>query len=121
MLINQGMVALMQRDPGTSGQARRAAQLFGAAETVRSGPGASSTRVLAPLVCEATRAATAALGASKFQAEFTSGQRLHRGHAIALGSVNRRTCLFISDRTVDNHVRTILNRLGFNSRAQIAV
>lgn len=28
--------------------------------------------------------------------------------------------LFISERTVDSHVRSILNRLGFNSRAQIA-
>ena len=28
--------------------------------------------------------------------------------------------LFISERTVDSHVRTILNKLGFNSRAQIA-
>jgi DNA-binding NarL/FixJ family response regulator len=28
--------------------------------------------------------------------------------------------LFISERTVDGHVRGILNKLGFNSRAQIA-
>jgi DNA-binding NarL/FixJ family response regulator len=28
--------------------------------------------------------------------------------------------LFISERTVENHVRSILNKLGFNSRAQIA-
>jgi DNA-binding NarL/FixJ family response regulator len=28
--------------------------------------------------------------------------------------------LFISERTVDSHVRGILNKLGFNSRAQIA-
>jgi DNA-binding NarL/FixJ family response regulator len=27
---------------------------------------------------------------------------------------------FISERTVDRHVRSILNKLGFNSRAQIA-
>jgi len=28
--------------------------------------------------------------------------------------------LFISERTVGSHVRSILNKLGFNSRAQIA-
>jgi DNA-binding NarL/FixJ family response regulator len=28
--------------------------------------------------------------------------------------------LFISERTVDSHVRSILDKLGFNSRAQIA-
>src|SRR5207237_4294829 len=28
--------------------------------------------------------------------------------------------LFISERTVDSHVRSILNKLGANSRAQIA-
>ncbi|MBO0837861.1 MAG: helix-turn-helix transcriptional regulator, partial [Actinobacteria bacterium] len=28
--------------------------------------------------------------------------------------------LFISERTVDSHVRSILNKLGFQSRAQIA-
>jgi DNA-binding NarL/FixJ family response regulator len=28
--------------------------------------------------------------------------------------------LFISERTVDSHVRNILNKLGFGSRAQIA-
>jgi len=41
---------------------------------------------------------------------------------IADGLTNRQigARLFISERTVDSHVRSILNKLGFNSRAQIA-
>ena len=41
---------------------------------------------------------------------------------VAEGLTNKQigTRLFISERTVDSHVRSILNKLGFNSRAQIA-
>ena len=41
---------------------------------------------------------------------------------VAGGLSNKQiaTRLFISERTVDSHVRSILNKLGFNSRAQIA-
>jgi DNA-binding NarL/FixJ family response regulator len=41
---------------------------------------------------------------------------------IADGLSNKQigSRLFISERTVDSHVRSILNKLGFNSRAQIA-
>ena len=41
---------------------------------------------------------------------------------IAGGLTNKQigAQLFISERTVDGHVRSILNKLGFNSRAQIA-
>ncbi len=41
---------------------------------------------------------------------------------IADGLTNRQigARLFISERTVDSHVRSILDKLGFNSRAQIA-
>ncbi len=41
---------------------------------------------------------------------------------VADGLSNKQigTRLFISERTVDSHVRGILNKLGFNSRAQIA-
>ena len=42
---------------------------------------------------------------------------------VAEGSSNKQigARLFISERTVDSHVRSILNKLGVNSRAQIAV
>ena len=42
---------------------------------------------------------------------------------IAEGLSNKQIAarLFISERTVDSHVRSILNKLGFNSRAQVAV
>jgi DNA-binding NarL/FixJ family response regulator len=41
---------------------------------------------------------------------------------VADGLSNRQigARLFISERTVDSHVRSILNKLGFSSRAQIA-
>jgi DNA-binding NarL/FixJ family response regulator len=41
---------------------------------------------------------------------------------IAEGLTNREidARLFISERTVESHVRTLLNTLGFTSRAQIA-
>jgi DNA-binding NarL/FixJ family response regulator len=41
---------------------------------------------------------------------------------VAAGLSNKQIAarLFISERTVDSHVRSILNKLGFNSRAQIA-
>ena len=41
---------------------------------------------------------------------------------VAEGLTNKQigVRLFISERTVDSHVRSILNKLGFSSRAQIA-
>jgi DNA-binding NarL/FixJ family response regulator len=41
---------------------------------------------------------------------------------VADGLTNRQigARLFISERTVDSHVRSILTKLGFRSRAQIA-
>ncbi len=41
---------------------------------------------------------------------------------VAEGLTNKQigTRLFISERTVDTHVRSILNKLGVNSRSQIA-
>jgi DNA-binding CsgD family transcriptional regulator len=140
-----------------SGQARVAAQLLGAAETVRMQAGAHLIPFLAPLIAQAEELAVAAIGRLTFDAEMNAGKRLSRDHAIwlALGEPTRApaaadandegnallgkreadvarlvaeglsnkqigTRLFISERTVDSHVRSILNKLGFNSRAQIA-
>jgi predicted ATPase/DNA-binding CsgD family transcriptional regulator len=139
-----------------SGQARLAGQLLGAAETVRTGAGASLIPFLAPLLARAEESAIAALGGSRFEAQLNAGKRLSRSAAVRLalgepdqtaaatsgqestGPLGERQAevarliadglsnkqigarLFISERTVDSHVRGILNKLGFNSRAQIA-
>jgi predicted ATPase/DNA-binding CsgD family transcriptional regulator len=137
------------------GKARLAAQLLGAAETVRTGAGARIIPTIAPLIVQAQKAAVAALGQSKFETEFEAGKRLTREAAVGLalgeahvavaasdgtdakllgerqaevarlvadGLSNKQigAQLFISEHTVDSHVRSILNKLGFNSRAQIA-
>jgi DNA-binding NarL/FixJ family response regulator len=148
-----------------SGQARLAAQLLGAADTVRTRVGANVMQFLAPLLAQAEESAAAKLGAARFDAEFEAGKLLDREAAFRLalgkpaqaaasargavaahpasdgagtGPLGRReadvarlvadgltnkqigTRLFISERTVDSHVRSILNKLGFSSRAQIA-
>ncbi len=139
-----------------SDEPRLAAQLLGAAETVRTGAGAGVSAVLAPLLARAEESAIAALGASRFEAELKAGRRLSRDAAFGLalgepahvaaaasgdagaGVLGKREAhvarlvadglsnkqigarLFISERTVESHVRSILNKLGFNSRAQIA-
>jgi predicted ATPase/DNA-binding CsgD family transcriptional regulator len=139
-----------------SGRAPLAARLLGAALTVRTGVGATVMPAMAPLLARAADAATDALGARRFQAEFEAGKRLSRDSAISLalddpasvsdpatdgadsGPLSKREAevgrlvaeglsnkqigarLFISERTVDSHVRNILDKIGFNSRAQIA-
>jgi predicted ATPase/DNA-binding NarL/FixJ family response regulator len=139
-----------------SGQARLAAQLLGAAETLRIGAGARVVAMLAPLLVQAEKSAIAALGAPKFEAEFKAGKGLSRDAATRLalgeslqgvtmasddttgGLLGKREAqvarlvanglsnkqigarLFISEFTVDSHIRSILNKLGFNSRVQIA-
>jgi DNA-binding CsgD family transcriptional regulator len=139
-----------------SGQPRLAAQLLGAADTVRTEAGANTMPFLASLVTHAQESAATALGAARFTAGFEAGKRMDwdtalalalgkpaqapvavHGHAgpgplgqreaevarlVADGLTNKQigTRLFISERTVDSHVRSILNKLGFSSRAQIA-
>jgi DNA-binding CsgD family transcriptional regulator len=139
-----------------TGQARLAAHLLGAAETVRTAAGASVIAILAPLLVNAEESARKALGSSRFETELNAGKQMTRDAAIGLalgqqahaptsvaddenaGLLGKRQTevarfvaegmsnkqigarLFISERTVDSHVRSILNKLGFNSRAQIA-
>jgi predicted ATPase/DNA-binding CsgD family transcriptional regulator len=139
-----------------SGHARLAAQLLGAAETMRIGTGARFNAILAQVLAEAEKSVIAALPASKFEAEFKVGKGLSREAALGLASggsahvavaasqdagpgvLTKREAdvarlvaeglsnkqigarLFVSDRTVENHVRSIMNKLGFNSRVQIA-
>jgi DNA-binding NarL/FixJ family response regulator len=139
-----------------SGQARLAARLLGAADTVRTEVGANVMAFLAPRLAQAAESAVAAVGAARFAAEFEAGKRLDRDAALALalgmpaeavvaasgddgsGLLGKREAevarlvadgltnkqvgarLFISERTVDSHVRSIMNKLGFHSRAQIA-
>jgi hypothetical protein len=68
----------------SSGQARLAAQLLGAAETMRAEAGAGVMPFLAPFLAQAEESAIAALGASKFEAELKAGRRSSRGAAIGL-------------------------------------
>jgi len=139
----------------SAGDTRAAARLLGAADTIRSGAGATVMAVLAPYAEQAEEMATRALGPAKFRAEFESGGAMTRDAAVRLalgereppakrsdrrdaevlgrreadvaslvadGLSNKQIAarLFLSERTVDSHVRSILNKLGFNSRAQIA-
>ncbi len=67
-----------------SGEPRLAAQLLGAAETMRVEAGANVTGFFAPFLVEARESAIALLGASKFEAEFSAGQGMSRGAAIGL-------------------------------------
>jgi predicted ATPase/DNA-binding CsgD family transcriptional regulator len=143
-------------DAARSGHARLAAQLLGAADSVRTGAGARIIPTIAPVVAQAEASARGALGAATFEAEFNAGKRLSRDAALGLalgeaahvaapladgaarGPLAKREFevarliadglsnkqigarLFISERTVGSHVRSILNKLGFNTRAQIA-
>jgi predicted ATPase/DNA-binding CsgD family transcriptional regulator len=151
------LLAALAYHAGAAGQAKLAAQLLGASETIREGAGATVMAVMSPVITQATEVAREALGASRFETEFKAGKAMSRDRAVslALGEPARKELvasadrnghgvlakreadvarlvadglsnkqigarLFISERTVDSHVRSILNKLGFNSRAQIA-
>ena len=61
-------------------------------------------------------------GAAFGTKEVLAKRELDVARLVAEGLTNKEigTRLFISERTVDSHVRSILNKLGFGSRAQIA-
>jgi predicted ATPase/DNA-binding CsgD family transcriptional regulator len=66
---------------------------------------------------------SAAVEASRDEASGLLGKREEEvARLVAEGLSNKQigARLFISERTVESHVRGILNKLGFNSRAQIA-
>ena len=127
-----------------SGHARRAAQLLGSVDAMRSLAGASVNPSLDVALAHAGELATTSLGTARFQTEYDAGKRLGEqsrtdasvapssgllgrrevevASMISAGLTNKEigARLFISQRTVDAHVRNILDKLGFDSRAQIA-
>ena len=56
------------------------------------------------------------------ESAFLGKRELEVARLVAEGLSNKQIAarLFISDRTVATHVGNILNKLGFNSRAQVA-
>jgi DNA-binding CsgD family transcriptional regulator len=69
---------------------------------------------------EPARAAVAA--SNRAGAGFLARREAEVARLVADGLSNKEigARLFISEHTVDSHVRSILNKLGCNSRAQIA-
>jgi predicted ATPase/DNA-binding CsgD family transcriptional regulator len=150
------VVAGLSWHAASSGQARLAARLLGAAETIGAGAGAKIIGPHAPFQTQAKESAMQALGAAKFETEVEAGRRLSRDAAVRLalgepdqskvaaasgtdagplakretevaalvadGLSNKQIAarLFISERTVDTHIGHILDKLGVNSRTQIA-
>jgi DNA-binding CsgD family transcriptional regulator len=144
------------RQAASTGNPRLAARLLGAADALGSAAGANSTGPIEPQLARAREAAITAMGAVKFDAEYTAGTRLNRETALRLalgepdevradadkhvenGPLSKREVevarliaeglgnreigarLFISERTATTHVGNILNKLGFDSRVQIA-
>ncbi len=139
-----------------SGQLRLGARLAGAAESLGSAAGASTTGPFGRELARVRNVAITATGAAKFEIEYAAGTRLDREAALRLGlgdgddgdvtveehvetgPLSKREVevarliaeglgnreiaarLFISERTVTTHVGNILNKLGFDSRVQVA-
>jgi DNA-binding NarL/FixJ family response regulator len=141
----------------TASNARLAAQLLGAAETLATQTGADMLGPSLPFLASAKELAREALGPAAFETEYAAGKRMSRDEALRLalgeaapaqatsanvgdasplarrevevarliadGMSNKQIAarLFVSEATVASHVRHIMDKLGFNSRSQIAV
>jgi DNA-binding CsgD family transcriptional regulator len=70
----------------------------------------------------AERASVALAGLSRRRESVLSRRELEVGMLVAQGLNNKQIAarLFLSERTAENHVKNILDKLGFGSRAQIA-
>lgn len=128
---------------------QRAARLLGAMEGLCVEVGVIVNSGMAPALSSATESVRAALGPARFESSLLDGRRMSRDDALRLalretpapsrsGPLRQRETdvaqlvadglsnreigarLFISERTVESHVRNILNKLGFNARTQIA-
>jgi non-specific serine/threonine protein kinase len=132
----------------------RAAELLGAAESLRIRHGGSLVPILAPLHEETQQQLRRSLGQRKYQNSTERGRNYTPIEAVAIALVERqqsthppesieptltrRECqvaelvaqgktnkeiaatLVISRRTVEGHVENAMNKLGFDSRSQIA-
>ncbi|HEX8509030.1 MAG TPA: LuxR C-terminal-related transcriptional regulator, partial [Propionibacteriaceae bacterium] len=78
------LLSLFSWHAASTGQARLAAQLLGAARAIGAGAGAGITGPPTPLLERANEAAVSALGAAKFEVEYAAGRRMGREAALRL-------------------------------------
>ena len=92
------------------------------AAEVNAGKGISRDEALRLALGEPARAPASAIDSRVGDMALLGRREADVARLVAEGLSNKQigARLFISERTVDSHVRSILNKLGFNSRAQIA-